>query len=248
MHPYLWEIPTYSLLASVGLFAMMLHLYFRCDDLSFKEFLVLILFMVVGVGIGSKCLFLLTKIPEIICDFSIRKFCLTVVNGGFVFYGGLFGAVAGACLFAKIFHKNRQSILHMVSPGFAVFHIFGRIGCFFAGCCYGKRADWGIPMAENPEIVRIPIQLIESACIAGILCTVLIVEKSFGTRCYSLRIYMGCYAFSRFFLEFWRGDQIRGIWGMFSTSQWISLLILGGLLIICVNEYSESKKRKDEKK
>lgn len=246
MYPYLWGIPTYSIFASIGLFVMMLLLYFRCIDLNFNEFLILMLFMTVGVGGGSKCLFVLTKIPEIMSNFTVRKFCTMVITSGFVFYGGLFGAIAGACLFARVFHKNRHRVLNMVSAGFAAFHMFGRIGCFFAGCCYGKRADWGIPMAANPEIGRIPIQLIESVCIAGILCVILAVEKIFGTKCNSFRIYLGCYAFCRFFLEFWRGDSIRGIWGMFSTSQWISLFILVGVFISCVRDFFEAKNMKGE--
>ena len=59
--------------------------------------------------------------------------------------------------------------------GFAAFHMFGRIGCFFAGCCYGKEANWGFALENEPEILRIPIQLIESGCIFIIL----LVNKSF---------------------------------------------------------------------
>lgn len=244
MQPYFYGVPTYSILASVGLFAMMLFLYFRCTDLEYKQFLILILFMAVGVGIGSKGLFVITRIPEIVHNFTLRNLMHAIVTSGFVFYGGLFGAIAGACLFAKIFHKDRYQILNMTSAGFAMFHIFGRFGCFFAGCCYGKRSTWGIPMAETPEIVRIPVQLIESACIAGNLCVILIVEKILGTRQYSLRIYLGCYAVSRFCLEFWRDDSIRGIWGIFSTSQWISLFIFSVVLMECINDCVRVKRER----
>ena len=226
MQPYLWGIPSYFIMASIGLFAMMLALYFRCEDLSFKEFLAMMLFMAVGVGIGSKFLFVLTKLPKIVDNFSIVKTIHIIIESGFVFYGGLFGAVAGLCIFAKAFKKEVKNILDAVSIGFAIFHAFGRIGCFMAGCCYGVESDWGFPMLHSPEVLRIPVQLIESICLVGILLVILSAEKYVRGRKYSFYIYLGMYAVCRFVIEFFRGDAVRGIWWRFSTSQWISLFIL----------------------
>lgn len=226
MKPYLCGIPTYAIMASIGLFVMMLTLYFRCKELSFKEFLLLMLFMVIGVGMGSKFLFVLTKLPVIVDQFSVVKTMNIIIESGFVFYGGLFGAIGGLYIFAKIFKKNVKGLLDLVSIGFAVFHVFGRIGCFMAGCCYGREAGWGFPMSHSPGILRVPVQLIESICLIGIIIIILIVEKRMRLYEYSFYIYIGLYASCRFAIEFFRGDAIRGIWWCFSTSQWISLFIL----------------------
>jgi phosphatidylglycerol:prolipoprotein diacylglycerol transferase len=119
----------------------------------------------------------------------------------------------------------------MLSVGFAAFHVFGRIGCFLAGCCYGKVATWGFPVADDPSgALHVPIQLFESAMLVVIIMIILFKEYRIGTREYSCMLYLGLYAAGRFILEFYRGDDVRGIWGAFSTSQWISLIILCTIL------------------
>lgn len=231
MQPYFGDIPSYAVFASVGLFVMMLVLYFRCVNLEFRDFLILIFLMVLGAAAGSKCLFIITKIPEMLIEPTFKNIFRVIITSGFVFYGGLFGAVLGAFLFARLFTQNMKMLLDLLSTGFATFHIFGRIGCFFAGCCYGKEANWGFPMADEPEILRIPVQLIESLCLAGILAVILMREKYLKTKEYSFEIYLGLYALCRFGIEFFRGDSVRGFWGVFSVSQWISLGILLGILL-----------------
>ena len=63
--------------------------------------------------------------------------------------------------------------MNVITPGFAIFHVFGRMGCFFGGCCYGKIATWGIALYDEPGVLRIPIQLIESGCILLIFIVLL---------------------------------------------------------------------------
>lgn len=236
MKPYLYGIPSYAIMASVGLFVMMLILYFRCQDLSFREFLLMILFMTGGVGIGSKLLFILTKIPNIIDNFSILKTINLIVESGFVFYGGLFGAMGGLWIFSKIFKKKFKRLLDLNSIGFAAFHVCGRVGCFLAGCCYGIEADWGFSMAHSPEVLRIPVQLIEGMCLIAIMLIIIVAEKFTCDLKYSFYLYIGLYASCRFIIEFYRGDVIRGIWWCFSTSQWISIFILFVLALLIIKK------------
>lgn len=243
MKPYLYGVPSYAVMASAGLFVMMLILYFRCKDLSFHEFLLLFLFMAVGVGIGSKLLFVLTKFSDVVDQFSIVKTVDIIMKSGFVFYGGLFGAVSGLSIFAKVFRKDFKSLLNFVSIGFASFHACGRIGCFLAGCCYGIETDWGFPMSHSPEILRIPVQLIESICLIGIICMIVIVEKYTCDMKYSFEIYIGLYALCRFIIEFFRGDEVRGIWLGFSTSQWISAFLLFILALQKIKQAADKSSR-----
>lgn len=233
MHPYFEiSIPAYSLFAIIGLFTMMMIDYFRYDDkvLSFVEYMILIGFMIIGVGCGSKLLFIVTRIPEIINDFTWKKTIHIIITSGFVFYGGLMGAISGAYIFAIKYKKSPYYILNLVAPGFAAFHVWGRIGCFFGGCCYGKAASWGVALYNEPGILRIPIQLIESACIFCIFLILLAIEKKGNRQASLIEVYLFLYAVCRFVLEFFRGDEIRGIWGGISTSQWISILLLVGII------------------
>jgi len=122
------------------------------------------------------------------------------------------------------------------APGIALGHVIGRFGCFFAGCCYGRPTTmpWGITFTDpfaaanvgTPLGVHLhPTQLYEAGAELIILLGLLLTEKKgkpFGGRTFWLYILL--YAISRYFIEYFRGDE-RGTVGMFSTSQFISILL-----------------------
>lgn len=139
---------------------------------------------------------------------------------------------------AKIRKENASNFYNFAAPAIPLFHVFGRLGCFFGGCCYGKPASWGFAMASDPEILRVPVQLIESGCNLLIFAALMIYEKrtEIGNR-HTLRAYLTMYAVCRFILEFFRGDSERGLWGPLSTSQIISAIIL----ICCIVSFTKGK-------
>jgi phosphatidylglycerol:prolipoprotein diacylglycerol transferase len=71
---------------------------------------------------------------------------LHVWQGGLVFYGGVAGAVAVAAWFARRERWSFWTIGDVFAPGLALGHAFGRLGCFAAGCCFGKASTvpWGV--------------------------------------------------------------------------------------------------------
>jgi phosphatidylglycerol:prolipoprotein diacylglycerol transferase len=131
------------------------------------------------------------------------------------------------------------------APGIALGHAIGRIGCFSAGCCYGKPTSlpWGVvfsnPMAKEisgtPLGVRLhPTQLYESSIELAnffILAWLIKHKKSDGQV---IGAYMFLYGIARFFLEFVRGDPERGslFGGALTGTQFISILLViaGGAL------------------
>ena len=246
MHPYFifqlsadWtiSIPAYSFFACIGLFFMMLLLYFRTQaaGIPYLRYLLLIGYMVAGVGIGSKALFVVTQIPKWLENPTLQNLAHIIWTSGFVFYGGLLGAIAGSAIFARQFQIPFQTLSNLAAPGFPLFHFWGRIGCFFAGCCYGKPAVWGIAMAEDLSTPRIPVQLIGAVCIAAIFVILLFAERKHPAVSL-LNLYLGLYAVCRFLLEFYRGDTLRGFLLGLSTSQWVSLVILGYLIISALHK------------
>ena len=174
-----FSLPAYSVFACIGLLFMMLFLYAKTQQIgvSFLRFLLLVGAMAAGVGIGSKVLFALTQIPEFLKEPTLRNLGEIIWTSGFVFYGGLFGAILAVKLYAKVFRLNGQTFLDQIAPAFLLFHFWGRIGCFFAGCCYGKPADWGIAMQQTPDVPRIPIQLIETGCLLVIFTGLLLLQR-----------------------------------------------------------------------
>lgn len=162
---------------------------------------------------GAKALFLLTTTEEGLVTSS--SFWL---GGGFVFYGGLIGALSFILCFCLFHPTFKWRDLSLLVPILLFSHGLGRIGCFLAGCCYGKE------MVHFH--VRHPVQLYEAFSLM-ILSFVLGRVLRRGKK---EELVIGCYflvyALLRFSLEFFRGDSVRGVYGVFSTSQWISLILL----------------------
>ena len=96
MQPYIGNyVSSYGLFASIGLFAMMLISYFRNKKLSFIEFLLLEILMVIGAVLGSKLMFIITQIPDIIMHFSIKYMAEKIITSG-TSAGGALSALTGA--------------------------------------------------------------------------------------------------------------------------------------------------------
>lgn len=169
--------------------------------------------------VGAKIFFILTT-----KSISPDQYALSTnfwLGGGFVFYGGLIFGLLFSIIFVLITKQKIQDLNILVLP-LMIGHGLGRIGCFLAGCCFGK--EWNFLFFE-----RYPVQLIEAFSL-------------FVLSFYSLRLiqkkhspivfYIISYSILRFVLEFMRGDFIRGIWSFgLSTSQIISLclIILSGI-------------------
>ena len=107
-------------------------------------------------------------------------------------------------------------------PALTLGHGVGRLGCLLAGCCFGKETDmwWGIFMHGH---YRHPTQLLEAT---GLILLGLYFLKSHVEKNILLIRYLIIYGVLRFGVEALRGDEVRGLWGPLSTSQWLSLLLI----------------------
>ena len=185
---------------------------------------------------------------------------------GATFMGGLIAGVAvffiiyftaGHFLFKNVEKEHLTKIWELVSigaPAIACAHGIGRIGCFFAGCCYGVETDsfFGVTFVGH-EVKRLPVQLFESAFL--LLLFAVLTFMFFKTK-YSLLtmpVYMISYGIWRYLAEeFLRGDEARGgkIFGVFWPSQFTSLILLAGgigLGIFLIKRfYGKEKKSVDE--
>ena len=219
--------PAYSTFVGLGAMLFMFCFYAQISKLgiSYYQFLACCFLMGVGMVLGSKTLFILTCLPEVFNNFSWQLLWNTIATSGFVFYGGLFGAIAGVLAASRIIGIKFNDLLNAVVLGFPLFHACGRIGCFFTGCCYGIKWDSRLFAGIGLPVSRFPVQLVESCCRVIIFVILLILRMNGSTKL--AEQYLVLYALCRFVLEFFRGDAIRGVWYGMSTSQWISLVILG---------------------
>jgi phosphatidylglycerol:prolipoprotein diacylglycerol transferase len=191
------------------------------------------IYIIISALIGAKLLLLITDYQSFAKD---PRELLTLARSGGVFYGGLILAVGVALWYIRRVGLPLWTTCDVFAPGIALGHVIGRFGCFFAGCCYGKPTTkpWGITFTDPFAAANVgtplgeplhPTQLYEAGSELLILFLLLWTERKgrpFAGRTFWL--YMLLYAISRFIIEFFRND-VRGNVGIFSTSQFISIVL-----------------------
>ncbi len=190
--------------------------------------------------LGAKIMYVLVTFPP-----SMYLSQLANMQGGYVFYGGLILGPLGLYLGSRLAQSRILDFLNIFACVLPLIHAFGRIGCFCAGCCYGIPYDglfavhYHNPITSvTPDIGIFPVQLLESICNFILFAILLIYTiRHLDTISKNFRVcllYGAGYSVIRFFLEFLRGDSIRGGVGLLSTSQIVSIVLLLLIIIIFV--------------
>ena len=192
----------------------------------------------IGGILGAKLLFILVEIKSIIANPKI----LLDVTHGFVVYGGIIGGISVGYLFCKIKKLPFLKYFDLVMPSIAIAQGFGRVGCMFAGCCYGRETDsWFHVIYQTSDFAPNGVALIPTQLIMAILnfahffILAYLAKKVVKHDGQVAGFYLVFYSIGRFFLEYLRNDP-RGEVKMFSTSQFISLFILAagvGTILLC---------------
>lgn len=173
------------------------------------------------------------------------------IGSGITFIGGLIG---GAALFLGVYAIRRKKltsrlndIISLIPCCILVAHGFGRVGCFFAGCCYGKVTDsiFGVKFPRLPYPV-LPTQLYEAAFLFLMfgICSYLLLKKDFR---YNLPLYFISYGIFRFFIEFLRDDDRGSFIGSLSPSQfWAIIMVIIGIALWIVSAKRNRSERQIE--
>jgi phosphatidylglycerol---prolipoprotein diacylglyceryl transferase len=231
------------LLAAAYLFGLQLaRVRAKERGLDANRVLDLGIYIIISALVGAKLLLLITDFKSFTAD---PRELLTLARSGGVFYGGLIVAVIVALWYIRRVGLPLWTTCDVFAPGIALGHVIGRFGCLFAGCCYGKPTTrpWGITFTDPFAAANVgtplgvalhPTQLYEAGAELLILIVLLVTERKgrlFPGRTFWL--YMLLYAISRFIIEFYRGDD-RGTVGMFSTSQFISIVLAPLAIVMLV--------------
>jgi phosphatidylglycerol---prolipoprotein diacylglyceryl transferase len=206
-----------------------------------KEILFLAAFIIFGALVGARILYVITQFNVIIDTPSL--FLPMLINGGLVFYGGLIGGIGFGYFYMERYNLDPLKYSNLFVIALPLGHGCGRIGCFMAGCCHGKPTEsiMGVVFpfeASYPyhDVKVHPTQLYEAVFNFLLFGTMVFLFFKFKDRhrpYIFISIYLVFYGIFRFINEFFRGDEIRGVY-ILSTSQWISILMImiGTLLYI----------------
>ena len=203
--------------------------------LACEHIFYLVVWCAIGGFASAKILFWITNWREF-----LQNPRQIIGSDGFVVYGGIIGGILAGWMYCRIKKAYFWKYFDLVMPSVALAQGFGRIGCFLAGCCYGRETDSIISVTfQNSDFAPNHVALIPTQLYSSILDFL-----HFGILLYIARrkkadgqvaaFYLIFYSIGRFVLEFFRGDLIRGSVGSLSTSQFISLFILAAGIAILI--------------
>ena len=241
-----FSVPTYGLMAALGLIVG-LTICVRLakaqgidPDLAWN----LGIYAILSGIVGAKILFVVQEWSYYSAN-PRALFSLATLQAGGIWYGGLIGALAVSIWYVRHQRMPVLKTCDAFAPGVALGHAFGRLGCFAAGCCFGKHTDlpWGV-IFTNPianQVVGTPLgiplhptQIYEFLVELGNFFILLWLFKRKRFDGQVIGAYLFLYGFARYFLEFLRDDPGRGtvLGGAMSTSQFVSILMVvaGGIL------------------
>jgi phosphatidylglycerol:prolipoprotein diacylglycerol transferase len=238
MHPILFELGSitvysYGFMIALGAIAGVAYMAIQGKKevgLTFDQANSLFLFIFISAFAGGKVFLLFED-----ASYYLQHPAKLLTGNGFVFYGSFLFAVPTMLWFFKKHKLNAYVMLDVMAVTTCLVHMFGRVGCFMAGCCYGKPTSSFLSVTFTHEACRAdplntplhPTQLYEAGYI-GVVTMGLLYLRSKRTFYGQLFLsYLLLYAVGRYILEFFRGDIARGfiIADILSNSQFIALLI-----------------------
>ena len=217
--------------------------------ISFDNVADLFFYTALSAFLGSRIFFVLINF-DVYRQHPLQIF--KIWEGGLVFYGGLIPGAMVAFGYMRWHGLPLWKLADLISPLIALGLSFGRIGCFFAGCCYGKESSlpWAVVFKNPDSLARLnvplhPTQLYDAANGLAIFFFLswLSKRKTFDGQIFWLFLFL--YSITRFFIEMFRGDPRGFLLGdLLSTSQGIGVLLAISSLFMLF--YMEKMHRRSE--
>ena len=239
-------ISSYVLTSVAGIFTACPLAIYRYKKRGGDDISMIFVFLFGGIGcmVGMHLLYGITNISQWGSLFAAASFgdwwdAAQLIFGGAVFYGGLLGGLAAGFMSIRYQKLEPGLVADCAAPSIALFHMFGRIGCFLGGCCYGVEWEHGVTFTNSliesaNGVPRVPVQLYEAGLELALflVLSLLLVKNRLPGKL--LAVYLIVYSAGRFTLEFWRGDDYRGFLFGLSTSQLISIAVFVGTIVFLI--------------
>ena len=176
--------------------------------------------LLVGAIVGARAFYVITYWDTLMADPLFPGAPWTeifmVQRGGLVYYGGLIGASLACIAYARARQLPLWKLADIFAPSIALGYVFGRLGCLFRGCCYGRACGlpWAIRFPEGHEMHRVgspatavhPTQIYDALLSLGFYLALALLyrRKRFDGQVFAT--YLMGYALLRSFVETFRGD------------------------------------------
>lgn len=244
-----FEVYAYGVCMALGIAACFAFLIFAFKNKKFNDESIdkILIIGVVAIAVGLLSAMLFQSVYNYIADPSQGfKF-----GGGMTFYGGLIGGVVAFLAVWNLYiyviaPKTRIKMLQnnmnaglcdalvVIPIGILIAHAFGRLGCFFAGCCHGAETDawYGIYMYASSlgrYATIVPTHLFECVFLFVLAGVIALMHYKFKFEP-TLGVYAIAYGVWRFFLEYIRNDY-RGdfVSGLTPSQFWSIFMVLAGI-------------------
>ncbi|MDE2039456.1 MAG: prolipoprotein diacylglyceryl transferase [Elusimicrobia bacterium] len=255
MHPILLRIGSvriysYGVLIALGGLVSGRFWYVRRQRMGIaaeEDFWLLLNVILLGGFVGGRALYLIEYTRLFSADFWKTFFSL---SRGYSVLGAFAGVLGGLWWFSRRVGAPLSRVLDYVCQAAPVWHAFGRLGCFAAGCCYGLPTSmpWGVTFTDpramiDPRLLGRPVhptQLYEALgelVIAALLYRFVLraVEEGRQPAGSVAAAYFVGYACLRFVVEFFRGDTVALAWLGLTAAQGLCLLLAASALAFHVH-------------
>jgi phosphatidylglycerol---prolipoprotein diacylglyceryl transferase len=247
MHPVLFQfgpftVYTYGVLVAAGFIAGLWYAYRQAPraGLDPRKIWNLGIYGIL-VALAASKLWLVFSNLDYYLAYPRALFSAATIESGGVFYGGVIGGLAWVLLYTHFQKMPFLSVLDVSAAGVALGHGIGRLGCFAAGCCYGKPTSlpWGVTFSSSAaarlsgtplHVALHPTQLYEAS--AEFLNFLILIwlgsRRKFSGQL--IGAYFILYGIERGTIEFFRGDPGRTL--MFHDSVSLMQFVSVGLIFI----------------
>ena len=242
------EIKFYGLLIALG---MVLGVFVACKlakyrNLKSDDIILLALYVLPLAVIGARLYYVI---------FSEHSYTFLEIfeiwNGGMAIYGGVIGGAIGVVLYCVIHKKNFIDVADIAVVALILGQGIGRIGCYFAGCCYGIEVTdpafmWFPLSTQINGVWQLSTFFYESICDFIIFFVFLwCFRKKVRTRGVMLSLYLISYGAVRCIIETFRGDSLYI--GTMKVSQLLSLILMVVGIILLLVIYTKKRKANESK-
>jgi phosphatidylglycerol:prolipoprotein diacylglycerol transferase len=225
------DIHTYGVLVAIGFMVGLAVAAWRArrEGIDPEQITDLSAWLIVSGMLGGKLFHILFFWNDFL--YGWHQEGIRSLREGFVFYGGFIVASLTAVVYTTVKKLPFFRMADIFAPSIALGHAFGRLGCFFNGCCYGKFCllPWAVKFPPPHPMAGIPVHPTEIYEVLGDLAIFAGLSAVYRHKRADGQIwwlYVLSYGVLRFIVEFFRGDYVTYYFGVFTLGHLMGMLMI----------------------